>query len=273
VSDLPLICNLTSIASRPDYGRTRPVRVFGETLDGTEIEAYLKAPYLGERLFPCLLEREWFAGRIASILKLPCAAPLQIQLTPEVVASEPDAMLRTRLQTGPKVLFGSLNGGAGWIEWSDSMSVTRDNLQLAAEIYLFDTLIENWDRCAPNPNILVKGEQFLMIDHGEAFVSATGSDAERDHHALPWRLGGVKNCVGEFEIHPFWSKLHPKKHVDFAAAADRWKALPADTFGTIATEMPDCWSSLTASRIVAYMTDAVENIDAVVANIENNFER
>jgi len=268
-----LIFNLTGIASRPDYGRTKPVRVLVETPDGNEFEAYLKAPHLGEKPFPCLLEREWFAGRLAQQLGLPCAPAMQIRLTPEVVGSVPDTFLRGKLQTGPEIVFGSLNGGAGWIEWSDAMMIARQNLQLAAEIYLFDTIIQNWDRCAPNPNLLVKGDQFLMIDHGEAFVSATGSGAERDHHALPWMVGGVENHVGEYEMHPLWPKLRPKNRVDFAAAADRWKALPDDVFTLIAADVPGCWNKVTASQIADYMTEAVENVNAIVTNIEHNFKR
>lgn len=249
------------------------MRVLAEAPDGTEFEAYLKAPDLGEKPFPFLLEREWFAGRLALQLGLPCAPPVQILLTPEVVASVPDVFLRTKLRAGPEILFGSLNGGPGWIEWSDAMPVARDRVQLAAEIYLFDTIIQNWDRCTHNPNLLVKGDKFLMIDHGEAFIQATGSDVERDHHALPWRVGGVENHVGEYEMHPLWPKLRPKSQVDFGTAADCWKALPDDVFTLIAADVPDCWSKAAASRIAAYMGEAVENVSAIVANIEHNFER
>lgn len=249
------------------------MRVLAEAPDGTEFEAYLKAPHLGERPFPWLLEREWFAGQLAKQLALPCAHPLQIRLTPEVVASEPDTFLRTRLQVGPDIVFGSLNGGAGWFEWSDSMSVSRDNLQLAAEIYLFDTIIQNWDRTVSNPNLLVKGDRLLLIDHGETFVHATGSDGEQELTPRPWLIGGVVNHIGDFETHPLWPKLRPKNRVDFAAAADRWKALPEDVFTLIAADVPDCWSKSIASRIAAYMAQAVENVDAIVANIEHNFDR
>lgn len=268
-----MICNLTGIASQPDIGRTRPVRVFGEAPDGTEFEAYLKAPHLGEKPFPCLLEREWFAGRLAQQLGLPCALPLQIRLDPEVVASEQDPVLRSKLQAGPDILFGSLNGGPGWSLWTDAMAVPRDHVQLAAEIYVFDTIIQNWDRCMANPNFLVKGDSFLLIDHGEAFVEATGSDAEREFTPLPWKLGGVVNHEGEYEMHPLWPKLRPKNRVDFAAVADRWKALPDDAFALIAADVPDCWSKVTASHIVAYMTEAIENVNNIVVNIEHNFNR
>ena len=154
------------------------------------------------------------------------------------------------------------------------MSVSRDHLQLAAEIYFFDTIIQNWDRCAPNPNLLVKGEKFLMIDHGEAFVWATGSEVERDYHPLPWSVGGVENNLGEYQVHPLWPKLHRKKDlIDFRAVADRWEALPDDVFTLIAADMPSCWNKATASRIVNYMAEAVKNVNAIVANIEHNFDR
>lgn len=247
--------------------------MFGEAPDGTEFEAYLKAPHLGEKPFPCLLEREWFAGKLAQQLGLPCALPLQIWLNPEVVASEQDLMLRARLQAGPEILFGSLNGGPGWSLWTDAMAVARGHVQIAAEIYVFDTIIQNWDRCAANPNLLVKGDRFLMIDHGEAFVAATGSDAERELTPLPWRLGGVVNHEGEYEMHPLWPKLRPKNRVDLMAVANRWKALPDDAFALIAADVPDCWSKVTASRIAAYMTEAMDNVDEILANIEHNFDR
>lgn len=218
-------------------------------------------------------EREWFAGRLARQLGLPCALPLQIRLDPDVVASEQDPALRIRLQAAPEILFGSLNGGPGWSLWTDGTAVSRDHAQLAAEIYVFDTVIQNWDRCVANPNLLVKGDRFLMIDHGEAFVEATGSEAERDMTPLPWRLGGVVNHEGEYEMHPLWPKLRPKNRVDFVAVADRWKALPDDTFALIAADVPDCWNKMTASRIAAYMGEAVKNIGAIVANIEHNFDR
>lgn len=269
-----MICNLTGIASQPDHGRTRPVRVFGEAPDGTEFEAYLKAPHLGEKAIPCLLEREWFAGRLAQQLDLPCALPLQIRLEPEVIGSVQDPNLRAKLLTSPEIAFGSLNGGPGWSLWTESTTVSRNHVQIAAEIYVFDTIIQNWDRSNGNPNLLVKGDRFLMIDHGEAFVYATGEGSERDMPPKPWLLGGVINHLpGEFDTHPLWTKLHPKSRVDFGAAADKWKALPDDAFSLIAADVPDCWSKVTASRIADYMTEAMENVNEVIANIEYNFDR
>jgi hypothetical protein len=272
-SDKVLICNLTGIATPPDNGRTRPLRVFGEAPDGTEFEAYLKGSHLGEKAFPYLMEREWMAARLAKQLGLPCALPLQIRLDPDVVATEQNPALRARLQSGPEILFGSLNSGPGWSLWTDATAVSRGHAHVAAEIYFFDTLIQNWDRCAANPNLLVKGDKFLMIDHGEAFVEATGSEPERDMTPLPWKVGGVVNHAGEYEIHPLWSKLRPKSRIRFTEVANRWRALPADMFDLIAADVPDCWSKAASLRIAAYLAEAVEKVDKIVANIEYNFER
>lgn len=211
------------------------------------------------------------AGQLALQLDLPCAKPLQVRLNPQIIASEPDPIFRGKLLTGPEILVASLSAGTGWSVWSDAMSIPRDKLQRASEIYLFDTIIQNWDRCAPNPNLLAQGDEVLMIDHGEAFVSATGTDAERAFHQEPWRLGAIMNSEGEYEVHPLWPKLRPKTHVDFKLAAERWRALPEDAFALIAASVPDSWSRTTASRIVAYLTKAVENMDAIVANVEQNF--
>jgi hypothetical protein len=268
-----LICNLTGIATPTNNGRTRPLKVFCEAPDGTEFEAFLKGPHFAEKPFPCLLEREWMAARLACQLGLPCALPLKIHLDPEVVASEQNHALRTRLQSGPEILFGSLNSGPGWSVWTDATPLPRTHAQTAAEIYVFDTIIQNWDRSVENPNLLVKGDKLLMIDHGEAFVEATGADAEREFPPPPWRLGGVVNHEGTYETHPLWPKLRPKSSIDFLAATDRWKALPEDTFNLMAADVPDCWTTETAMQIAAYLAFAVENVDKILANIEYNFER
>lgn len=249
------------------------MRITGEAPDGTTFEAYMKGPTFSEQGFPHLLEREWVAGQIARQLELPCALPLQVRLNPTAFAEHPDRALLTQLREGPDVLFASLSGGSGMVIWSEAWPLPRKNLQLAAEIYLFDTVVQNWDRCIPNPNLLVRGDRLLMIDHGETFVSATGTDAERDYQSEPWKLDAIMNHHGDFETHPLWPKLRPKSQVDFAAAAAKWRALPDDAFELAVRSMPDCWNSAVGMQIAAYLTEAVENMDAIVANIEQNFER
>lgn len=233
----------------------------------------MKGPTLGEKPFPGLLEREWCAARLAIQLGLPCAMPLKIRVEPAVAASATDAALRARLTAGPEVLFGSLSAGPGWMLWSDAMSVPRANVQRAAEIYLFDTITQNWDRAIHNPNLLAKGDKLLMIDHGEAFVEATGTDGERELTPIPWKIGGVTNHEGAFEMHPLWPKLRPKTAVSFKDAADRWKALPEDCFDLIAADVPECWDRPAAQRIADYLVQAVTHVNEIVANIEHNLAR
>jgi len=233
----------------------------------------MKGPAFGERAFRSLLEREWVAARLALQLGLPCAHPVLIQLDPTIVAHVDDPRLQRGLVSGPDILFGSLFVGPGWHEWTDAITLPRDAVQQAAEIYLFDTIIQNWDRSVVQPNLLAKGSRLMMIDHGEAFTEATGSELERDFLAPPWRLGALQNAAGADELaqHALWLKLRPKTQVCFKTAARKWKQLPDDAFTLIAAGVPSCWDGAAARRIAAYLQAAVENIDTVVSNIEHSF--
>lgn len=235
----------------------------------------MKGPAFGDRPFDFLLEREWMAARLALQLGLPCAHPVQIQVDPLLAEQVDDPALRRGLADSPDVLFGSLLVGLGWHEWTDAISLPRDTVQLAAEIYLFDTIIQNWDRSVAQPNLLAKGTRLMMIDHGEAFTEATGSELERDFLRPPWHLGALRNAAGadDLEQHALWLKLRPKTHVCFESAARKWKELPDDAFALIAASVPHCWDRRAAQRIAAYLEDAVENLDAVVSHIEYSFAR
>lgn len=225
--------------------------------------------------FLFLLEREWIAARLALRLNLPCVYPVQIRIDSAIIEVVEDSQLRDALKNGPEILFGGINVGVGWSEWSSAFSVPRNGVQCAAEIYLFDTMIQNWDRSVAQPNLLAKGPNLMMLDHGEAFVEATATSAERDYHGVPWHLGSIRNAEGadEFERHPLWSKLRPKSHVSFTDAVERWKRLPEDVFDLIAAEVPSCWDSRTAQKIADYLSEAVEKIDKILENIEHNFSR
>ncbi|SDY76094.1 hypothetical protein SAMN05444340_11730 [Citreimonas salinaria] len=145
--------------------------------------------------------------------------------------------------------------------------------QLHGEAYLFDTIIQNWDRRIANPNMLKKGDEFRLIDHEEAFVSATGADEDRDVVRKPWEAFGIDNFIAGDMQHPFWRRLKPSNHVDFGRAADAWKSLPDDTFSLYAAEASGDWGRATCDSIAAYLDDARRNIEAVVDAIQRAREQ
>ncbi|MEQ9022610.1 MAG: hypothetical protein RLN82_07610, partial [Pseudomonadales bacterium] len=125
------------------------------------------------------------------------------------------ATLAQRLEAGPKLLIGSVSLGPGWSEWSQAMSVRDVQLEMATGIYLFDTMIQNWDRVIPNPNLLIKNDTYGMIDQEESFVDAAGTDEERAITPKPWKEGGVVNDVGEIDEHPLWRGIKRNKKASF----------------------------------------------------------
>ncbi|MEI4473346.1 HipA family kinase [Frigidibacter sp. MR17.24] len=248
--------------------------VIAQATDGGQpVEVFLKGPHFNSlKTFHNILEREWMAGRLASALGLPCAESCQVRVSPEVIATISDNLLREQLGMGPEVLFGSVSAGPQWNLWTPAVPKRRAAAPVMAEIFLFDTLVDNFDRSEHSPNLLMRGDDFLMIDHGEAFQSAAGAGGHEDLSVKPWLPGRLQNVEG-FDQHIFWPRLSQKDLPEFEGAAAGWRGLPEGTFAAIAAEIPACWSTATVNRIVDYLSEGVENLAAVLANIEGELQR
>lgn len=274
---------VSMIHGRAESGRARPPMVELVNSAGETIEAYLKSPELHEAKSPYCLEREWIATRLAQDLGLPCARVVAVEVTPELVQmasviydhapikTASGATLAQRLEAGPKLLIGSVSLGPGWSEWSQAMSVRDIQLEIATGIYFFDTMIQNWDRVIPNPNLLIKNDSYGMIDQEESFVDAAGTDGERAITPKPWEEGGVENDVGEIDEHPLWRGIKRNKKASFGESVQRWKSLPKTKIVGYADEpVFDEWSRHVANKITEYLLEAVDNIDAVHMQVEAN---
>jgi hypothetical protein len=258
---------------RAGFGRAKPPMVIVSAPNGSLFEVYLKSPNFHEKKSEFAIEREWVAAKLALALELPCAPPLKVNLSKAFIASVPDEQLRRQLSAGPEIVFGSLSAGAGWNIWTEAMALPRNKLALATKIYLFDTIIQNWDRCIDNANLLQKGDSLLLIDHEEAFVEATGTDAERSFQNVPWMPGAINNFEGLGTEHPLWRKLRPATMVDFKDAAASWKSLPEDAFALYAGAIPGCWSTKATTAIAEYLSKATQKIDEITDLIEYNYKR
>lgn len=278
-----MLWQVSTIHGRAESGRGRPPRVDLINASGSAVEAYLKSPTLHEAKSPYSLEREWIASRLARDLGLPCAQVVAIQVTPQfeqmatavfgrnTEKTTNGETLAERLSQGPRLLIGSVSLGTGWSEWSQALPVSKAQLEMATKIYFFDTLIQNWDRVMPNPNLLMKNDQYGMIDHEESFVQAAGTDAERDITLRPWLEGGIVNDVGYDLEHPLWRGIKRHQSASFAAAVQQWKSLPEATIRGYADHAVfDHWSRHVANKITDYLLDAIEQVDEVYMQVEAN---
>lgn len=268
-----MLCRAISFVRRSEAGRSKPPLVIAEMPDGSAIDVWIKAPGLHATISQAAPAREWMAARVAEVLNIPCAQPVCVALSPEFIDAIPSNGLAECLRSGPNVVFGSRHLGTGWRRWNEAASLPRSEHQSQAEAYLFDTIIQNWDRRIANPNILRKGDRYRLIDHEEAFVSATGPQEDRSVVRLPWQVGGINNySMGDYQ-HPFWRSIKTSKRVDLSQAAAAWKSLPEDTFSVYADEAPEVWGRQTCHDIADYLSQAVDRLDDIVNVIERAREQ
>lgn len=249
-------------------GRSKPPLVIAEMPDGTPIEVWLKSPKLHDGISDDAPAREWMAARLAEDLDLPCAPPVLVRVTGDFIASLQDEELAECLDATPPVAFGSMHLGPGWRRWSEAAKMPRSKHRVAGMTYLFDTIIQNWDRRKVNPNILKKGSEFRLIDHEEAFAACSGDIDDRPYARFPWSVGGINNYISGGYQHPFWQFIKRSGNVNFSDLAGAWKSLPQDTFSLYANDAPVEWGPDTCRDIAAYLDDAVRNIDDIIAAIE-----
>lgn len=133
------------------------------------------------------LAREVIAAYLGGDLGLPVSEPMIVATTPEWIASIPDATIRSKVNAGCPLGFGSKLVTGQYSVWNTGTVLSAVMVPTAASIFTFDAIIQNFDRRDENPNCLVNGEKILIFDHEMAFT-----------HKLilgwrpPWSIGGLQ---------------------------------------------------------------------------------
>lgn len=236
-------------------GRNRPLRVAVETAEGDEVEVFLK-PSGRPELSVSGLAHEVLAACIAGHVGLPICQPLLIEMTPDWIASVHDEAIRQVLQISNPIAFGSEAAGVGWRQWSGDDVLTSGRRQTALGVFAFDAFTENPDRKPSNPNLLVKGEEFRLIDHELAlFVRGLFPRAE------PWRVGYLASMM-EPDRHVFAARLRGADF-DLQAIGNAWSSLSDDDLADYEACLPEQWAEATDS-----VTAAIGHLRAVRDRID-----
>jgi hypothetical protein len=154
--------------SLAESGRNAPLLITCEMADGTLAEVYLKPsgrPELGVEG----MANELYAACVAGHLGLPVCEPILVVLLPDWIETIPDAALQDVLRRSCPISFGSMSAGDGWRIWASGDKVTGDRRDVATAICAFDAFTGNDDRRIQKPNLLVRGNDFRIIDHELCF--------------------------------------------------------------------------------------------------------
>ncbi|MGR3651251.1 MAG: HipA family kinase, partial [Roseovarius sp.] len=250
-------------------GRSRPMLCSCDVVGPGEKNVYVKYKNFHQELTSDHLVAELVANVFAIDLGLPAAEPCLVQIDGAFVDTLPDtadgAALRAALRDAPVTAFGSTQISPVR-RWEPTDLVHRSQRREAALLYLFDTLIENTDRGNGNPNLLVSGFSFKVIDFGHSF--------QRCHHGtdfngstMPWHNGGIGNHFPGTMQHIMYSSC---RGVEAEVLDDFTTSLEALTDATIEGYIgvvPGEWDQDTACAIIEYLLQARDNANQFIEQV------
>ncbi len=121
---------------------------------------------------PKALVAELVAGELARAYGLPVPELVLVDVDPALAPAEPDQEIQDLLQASPGTNLG-MDFLPGALTFSPAAR-WRPDPALAAAVVWFDALVENVDRTAQNPNLLVWHDALWCIDHGAALYRHHG---------------------------------------------------------------------------------------------------
>ncbi len=244
-------------------GKTTPSLLVCERPDGTEVEVVAKYS-------SCCYEKETnlamevIGACLAADLGLPVPEPFIVELSEDFIASVTDKEHQAKMRTSNSVCFGSALI-LHFHVWISGDFISESMLPNAAAIFGFDGIVQNPDRGDERPNLMVRGDEFRLIDHEMAFSHRLPMFIP---WKAPWQVGGLQ----AFEPpgrHIFRSGLKGRLP-DCTSIRSAWVALPDATISGYANAIPSEWASATNSVASALqlIKDARDNIDACIAEIK-----
>jgi hypothetical protein len=243
----------TEFVRRIGNGKTKPALLVCEEGESSiEVVGKLAA---GCEQREISLAMEIVSALLAGDLEIPVPEPFLLQLDPEFVEVIPDREWAEMARAGPAVAFGSRLLPSAYAAWVAGTVPVGNMTATAANILLFDAVIENPDRRASNPNCLVRGDEIRIFDHELAFPAMLIGAPK------PWVLGALA-FMEQPGTHIFRDALR-KREVDWQPVIGRWQGLSDAQLDDYEAVLPAEWESARAA-----LRSAIDKIKAVRENIE-----
>lgn len=204
------------------------------------------------------MANEAFACQLAAELDLPVCEPFFVEIEPQFAAAIQDASIRQLLQSSCSVCFGSKSAGKGWKAWTSGDLVHSNYEGLALAITAFDAFIENDDRRPVKPNLLVRGDEWRIIDHELAFRLRL----KLFPRPAPWTHGYLNKLVSNQDGHILALCLKGRASLDFSDVQTSWGGLTDARLKSFVDALPSEWNSA-----VSDMWLAVDHLKKVRADI------
>lgn len=148
-------------------GRTCPCLMICEDDAGGKFEIVVKLR-AGIDSGATGLTCELLASLLANDLDLIVPKPFIVNVDSRFYEAISDTTLAERFRKSQGANFGSQYLSAGYT-WPQGKSISSSLMQMAADIFAFDLMIQNPDRREDKPNLLRKGDELVIYDHEMAF--------------------------------------------------------------------------------------------------------
>jgi hypothetical protein len=160
------------------------------------------------------------------------------------------------------IAFGSTDAGTGFRVWSTADRITDAMLPAALAVFCFDAFIVNDDRRSMNPNLLVKGGEFRIIDHESTFVHKMLFGWQQ-----PWVQGSLAPLTTSGH-HIFYAGLKGRG-LDFAPIEQAWSGISEERLREYKNSVPQQWAADAAvDDAISLIRDVRDHIQTALAEVE-----
>lgn len=200
---------------------------------------------------------EAIAAMLAADLGLPVPEPFLVHLDTLFVQSIQDEQVRKFLSSGCPIAFGSRKLPDGFSVWPSEATVSESISETAAEVYVFDAIIVNYDRRPVNPNCLFSGRQIGIFDHELALQPKS---------ILFWKEPWVAGGFSGLDDHIFAPRYFDQKVKNLNRFESAWSVITEKRLIEYRQALPPEWTGYESyiSETMEYLLRVKDNISKVV---------
>jgi hypothetical protein len=175
------------------------------------------------------------------------------------MASLIDVLSRDKIDKSVGLNFGSRLLSGGYLNLPNDYALPNNMEQAAAEIIVFDALIQNPDRRAGKPNMFIKGNEIYIFDHELAFsfLELIGSKGN------PWEQSAFTSCV---RGHFFYRQLKGRTLI-LDKVMQGIKNMSDGFLSDIQSGIPEEWQDKGIEQIFDHLRAIVKNADSFIEGV------
>jgi hypothetical protein len=199
-------------------------------------------------------------------LQVPHAVVVDVPIGFDAIIAETD--LAAMVKKSPGLNFGSVNIGAGFTTWPPGRNPVGTQRDQAADVFAFDTLIQNPDRRAVNPNLWARSDKLGVFDHEQAFsflaLPIIGGTPK------PWQAAKQPKSFQFLEQHIFYRSLRGGR-LDFGPFKEKLGRLTDAQIQGYVNAVPVTWRNQSdfTDSMVEYLGEARKHRETLIQFIKH----